>query len=1465
MKKRFTRILAALALLVGLTIPMGMWGQTYNLVSKVSDITDGDYVIAAKVGDKYYALSNTFATQISGVEITVSGGVISLSDAEDYVVTIAKDSENRISISNGTNYLNCKSSGTSFEVGTTAYYHVVTKQTQNGSFLIKHQTATRAIIYRTGTINKFGNYATSNVNGSEYYYVELFKYTPSSGSTVTAPTISPNSQSFVNELEVTITPAEGTTAYYTTDGTDPDNNSGTGYTEAHSFTINQSTEVRAIAYNGDESSSIVTKEYTKVTPLANIAALTANTEAGTYYVNLNNAVVTYVYNNDAYIQDASGAVLMHKSGHGLTAGNILNGTATVDFQFYNANPQITNLSGVNPVSGTAPEPTAVAQSVWSFTFNEVISKYLKITGATLTKSGSYYYVQLGEDNVQLFKAGGAVGELDLSKTYSFIGFPMLYNTTKEFKIFADPEMEVGADPILSVTPTSLSFTYAQGATEVPSSTFTITGGNLTDDVTVTLPAGNFTMYNGSDAITSPYTLTPNEGAIDQTITVKMNAGLGQGTYDGTITIAWEGDEDYTVALTGTVAAPEAPHYTWDLTIASYDEGASADLVTWSSTYATMTNAKGESTTGANNYLGGGDNGNYTHTRFYKDQVLTITPAVGYAITSIKIDAMTSYVEGFTGNDWTNATVSTSGTVITVTPTNSRQAASVVISKACRATGVTVYYEQVQVQSYELEIEAENGTVTVAIGNEVQTGNEGSYQIPEGSTVTLTATPATNYRFVEWQAEADDTSVTVTIENNQFVMPSCYVLVQAVFEEIPTYVYQYSRNGVETTPVSEQEGTVIQLASADDLAQDDFTFAGWTTDANNVTNLLAAGSDFTLDDTYEFFAVYEHTTTVGSTSNSKEGANYVKVTKTSDITNGNYLIVYEDAAVAFDGGLETLDAVGNTISVFDYLNEGVIASNATTDAAVFTIAAMNGGYSVKSKSGKYIGHGSYANGLTGYDEAVANNITITTEGNVNIVVTTTGGDITLKYNTASNQTRFRYYKSGQQDIQLYKYTEGGVPTPTPVTTTAYYTRVFLSDPTSAVEIAGPSIVPSGVALNMGNNNLTNELGAAKLVIEDGAQYIGNSVNATVQKNITACTYSNENNAGYYLIASPIYDNLIAADVNGLLTNYYDLYKFDNTATLEWLNYKAGTFTIDPEVGYLYASGSNTVVNFAGELNEYEDLYEVTIPNVGFNLIGNPFACNVYVYDESSEPMNFQVLNGAGQEFADGSTINAGDAFLVQTTKANQKLYFNHEQLGKASAVTLNVEKSRGSIIDNARVRLGEGHGMNKFYLNDNGTHIFIPQGDEEMAVAYSAAEAEMPVSFRASENGTYTLAVEAENVEMNYLHLIDNLTGMDVDLLQTPSYTFEAKTSDYASRFRLVFKANGTNENNAETFAYFNGTNWTVSNVGDATLQVVDVTGRTVANQMINGNAELNLNQPAGVYVIRLVNGDNVKTQKVVVR
>ena len=122
------------------------------------------------------------------------------------------------------------------------------------------------------------------------------------------------------------------------------------------------------------------------------------------------------------------------------------------------------------------------------------------------------------------------------------------------------------------------------------------------------------------------------------------------------------------------------------------------------------------------------------------------------------------------------------------------------------------------------------------------------------------------------------------------------------------------------------------------------------------------------------------------------------------------------------------------------------------------------------------------------------------------------------------------------------------------------------------------------------------------------------------------------------------------------------------------------------------------------------------------------------------------------------------------------------------------------------------------------------------------------------------------MEASYLHLIDNMTGADVNLLATPSYSFEARTTDYANRFRLEFNTNGVEENNATAnFAYFNGSSWTVNNMGEATLQVVDMMGRVISTESISGNTEVNLNQASGVYMLRLVNGNDVKVQKVVVK
>lgn len=150
-------------------------------------------------------------------------------------------------------------------------------------------------------------------------------------------------------------------------------------------------------------------------------------------------------------------------------------------------------------------------------------------------------------------------------------------------------------------------------------------------------------------------------------------------------------------------------------------------------------------------------------------------------------------------------------------------------------------------------------------------------------------------------------------------------------------------------------------------------------------------------------------------------NYVKVTKTNDVTAGVYLIVYEDGSLAFDGSLATLDAESNTQSVT--ITDGTITSNATVNAFAFTIAVKTGGFSIKSASGRYIGQTGNSNGLKDSDtDEFTNAITIDESGNANIV----SSSAYLRYNKTSGQTRFRYFKSSsytnQQAIQLYKLDE-----------------------------------------------------------------------------------------------------------------------------------------------------------------------------------------------------------------------------------------------------------------------------------------------------------------------------------------------------------------------------------------------------------------------------------------------------------
>lgn len=175
------------------------------------------------------------------------------------------------------------------------------------------------------------------------------------------------------------------------------------------------------------------------------------------------------------------------------------------------------------------------------------------------------------------------------------------------------------------------------------------------------------------------------------------------------------------------------------------------------------------------------------------------------------------------------------------------------------------------------------------------------------------------------------------------------------------------------------------------------------------------------------------------------ADYVKVTETPTDWSGDYLFVYEAENVAFNGGLATLDAASNTIAVT--ITDGKIAATDATNAAKFTLATVEGGYSIKSASGKFIGVGSYGNGLKQADDVgtyVHNSLTIDAESNAIIGIynaswNTTGGTMILNFNANKSDKRFRYYKDGsQKKIQIYKYIaeEQGNVDPEPTTKTVY---------------------------------------------------------------------------------------------------------------------------------------------------------------------------------------------------------------------------------------------------------------------------------------------------------------------------------------------------------------------------------------------------------------------------------------------
>ena len=382
--------------------------------------------------------------------------------------------------------------------------------------------------------------------------------------------------------------------------------------------------------------------------------------------------------------------------------------------------------------------------------------------------------------------------------------------------------------------------------------------------------------------------------------------------------------------------------------------------------------------------------------------------------------------------------------------------------------------------------------------------------------------------------------------------------------------------------------------------------------------------------------------------------------------------------------------------------------------------------------------------------------------------------------------------------------------------------------------------------------------------------------------------------YRFIASPLVEDTNPTTVDNMITETaYDLYRFDQSKDAEWQNYKfpenTPNFFLTNGLGYLYANAEDVNLIFKGEFNEDDTkevglVYNANAELAGWNLVGNPFPVNAYA-NKSYYTINEEGTAVEPNMVSSATAIPACTGVMVMAESEGETVVFSTEapeaatnqgclQIALSQAVELvetpiyrgdGPSTGLGTLHDKAIVSFNAGDRLEKYVFNKENAVISIPQGGKDFAIACTDKQGEMPLNFKATKNGEYTLTIHPEAVELDYLHLIDNLTGADVDLLVSPAYTFTAKTTDYASRFRLVFsgsEADGPSTSSG-TFAFVNNGNIIITGAeADAVLQIVDITGRIIVDTDVSRNISTN-GMTSGVYVLRLIDGDKVRTQKIV--
>ncbi len=329
----------------------------------------------------------------------------------------------------------------------------------------------------------------------------------------------------------------------------------------------------------------------------------------------------------------------------------------------------------------------------------------------------------------------------------------------------------------------------------------------------------------------------------------------------------------------------------------------------------------------------------------------------------------------------------------------------------------------------------------------------------------------------------------------------------------------------------------------------------------------------------------------------------------------------------------------------------------------------------------------------------------------------------------------------------------------------------------------------------------------------------------------------------------------------------------------------------------------IVNMGNQSLNIRNSLALSESKRGFNLVGNPYTAAIdwesvsldkvetafYSYNEANQ--NFGIyqkggyaLNGADQY------IDQSEGFVVKTTlnAINPNLNFIPENLihninglvtktpykntveGLKLSVANNAFSDEIILRFDASATLAYDESLDVFKMfafNEAVPQLYtLGANNENLAINVSPfpvdyqADKVIPLNFKSSTSGNYTLSVNEFTYTDKVIYLKDLKNNQTMDLRTVKTYNFAWDASESTNRFQLLFNTTVGIDNveNSENFEVFSNQNQIFVDVKqwskNTKIQVYSVLGTKILETEIEsqGVNQFTLDQPTGNYIVKIL-------------